>query len=263
MQKLPIGEFTWLEGKELTNFDIQNVDLEGKYGYFIECDLSYPKNLHDSHQNLPLAPEVLEVGFDCLSPYAKNALFESDNRKKYKDVKLMATFHDRINYVVHFKNLKLYIDLGKKLKKIHRILRFHQKKIIAPYIEKCTEARKKSVNKFQMDQYKKLANSTFGKTMQNVRDYTKVKLHTNLDSALKAISNHTYKNHVILDSNLVQTNHSVLEILHNKPISIGITILELVILIDLKSSNNNYSILKQKCLAFFNSCKLFFIRVNI
>jgi len=244
MQKLPMGEFSWLEGKELTNFDIQNVDLEGKYGYFIECDLNYPKHLHDSHKNLPLAPEVLEVGFDCLSPYAKNALLESDNRKKYKDVKLMATFHDRINYVVHVKNLKLYIDLGMKLNKIHRILKFRQKKIIAPYIEKCTEARKQSVNKFQMDQYKKLANSTFGKTMQNVRDYTQVKLHTKLNTALKAISSHTYKNHVILDSNLVQSNHSVLAILHDKPISIGISILELVILIKSKIIVSFHSLLK-------------------
>ncbi len=32
----------------------------------------------------------------------------------------MATFADRINYITHSKNLKLYLDLGMKLKKIHR-----------------------------------------------------------------------------------------------------------------------------------------------
>lgn len=156
MQLLPTGEFQWLEGEELKNFDIHSIDLEGDYGFIIDCNLKYPKKLHDLHQNLPLAPEVLEINFDSLSPYAKKALLESDGQKKYKDVKLMATFQGRENYVTHFKNLKLYLDLGMKLKAINRILKFRQERIIAPYIEKCTEARQKSTNKFQMDQFKKL-----------------------------------------------------------------------------------------------------------
>ena len=67
--------------------------------------------------------------------------------------------------------------------------------------------------------------------MQNVRDYISVKLHTTKESAEKAISSNTYKNHVILDENLIQTNHLVPSIFHNKPIAIGISILELVIII--------------------------------
>lgn len=66
--------------------------------------------------------------------------------------------------------------------------------------------------------------------MQNVRDYICVKLHTTKESAEKAISSHTYKSHVILDKNLIQTNHSIPTILHDKPIAIGISILELVFL---------------------------------
>ena len=156
MCKLPSGKFRWLEENEIEAFNINEINLEGKNGFIIECDLSYPKKMHDLHSNLPLAPEILEVNFDSLSPYARKSLLESDGKEKYKDVKLMATFHKRKNYVCHMKNLKLYLDLGMKLKKIHRILKFRQKKVIAPYIEKCTAARQKSTNKFQMDQYKKL-----------------------------------------------------------------------------------------------------------
>lgn len=156
MQLLPSGQFRWLEENEIEEFDIQKVNLEGELGFMVECDLSYPKTLHDVHQNLPLAPEVLEVNYESLSPYAKKALIESDGRKNYKDTKLMATFQMRKNYVTHFKNLKLYLDLGMKLKKIHRILSFKQDKIIAPYIKRCTLARQKATNKFQGDQFKKL-----------------------------------------------------------------------------------------------------------
>ena len=168
MSLLPSGKFRWLNEDEIDNFNIDTINLEGKHGYMIECDLHYPKKLHDKHSNFPLAPEILEINYDSLSPYAKKSLLESDSQKKYKDVKLMATFHKRKNYVCHFKNLKLYLDLGMKLRKIHRVLKFRQKKIIAPYITMCTLARQKSTNKFQMDQYKKLGNSIYFLKLKNV-----------------------------------------------------------------------------------------------
>jgi len=228
MAKLPQSDFTWLSPEEIKKFDVTKLDLEGDYGYFVDCDLHYSKTLHNKHSNLPLAPEVLEVNYDDLSPYSKNALFISGQKKRYKDVKLMATFTDRIHYGLHAKNLKLYLQLGMKLKKIHRILRFKQSAFIAPFIQKCTDARQASKTKFESDQFKKLSNTVYGKTMQNVRDYINVGLHTNIRSALRAVSNPTFKNFVILNENLVQTNHTVPIIKHNQPIAIGVAILELV-----------------------------------
>lgn len=55
-----------------------------------------------------------------------------------------------------------------------------------------------------------------------------VRIHNKRTSVLKAISSPTFKNHVIIDENLVQTNHFLPTIHHNKPIFIGFTILELV-----------------------------------
>jgi hypothetical protein len=73
--------------------------------------------------------------------------------------------------------------------------------------------------------------------MQNVRDYSTVKLHTSAKSALKAISNPTFKNYTILGDDLVQTNHFTQTITHDKPIAIGFSILELVIKNFLKEKN--------------------------
>lgn len=228
MMKLPLKDFEWMSEEEIANFDINTINLDGEFGYIIECDLHYPKKLHSKHANLPLAPEVLQINFENLSPYAKKALIESDGRTNYSDVKLTATFHDRIDYVLHCKNLKLYLDLGMKLKKIKRILKFTQDTFLAKYIQKCTEARQNSSTKFESSQFKKLANCVYGKTMQNVRDYITVKLHTNKSHALSAIGLHTYKSHTILAKNLVQTNHFTPVIVHDKPIAIGVSILELV-----------------------------------
>jgi hypothetical protein len=69
----------------------------------------------------------------------------------------------------------------------------------------------------------------YGKTMQNVRDYIMVKLHTSSKSVEKAIGQPTFKNFTILSENLVQTNHFTPTIVHDKPIAIGVSILELVI----------------------------------
>jgi hypothetical protein len=52
--------------------------------------------------------------------------------------------------------LKLYVDLGLKIEKISRILKFKQSNFIAPFIEKCTLSRQNSKTKFEMDQFKKL-----------------------------------------------------------------------------------------------------------
>lgn len=156
MGKLPQSDFTWMSEEEIKNFDIDCVDLDGEEGYILECDLKYPKKLHKKHDNLPLAPEIIQVGFENLSPYAKKALLLTDSKKKYKDVKLISSFHEHKNYVVHAKNLKLYKDLGLEILSVSRILKFKQSNFIAPFIQKCTLSRQNSSTKFEMDQFKKL-----------------------------------------------------------------------------------------------------------
>lgn len=68
----------------------------------------------------------------------------------------------------------------------------------------------------------------YGKTIQNVRGYINVKVHTDKDHLLDAITDPNLKRCIILGENLVQTNHDVPVIKHRQPIIIGFTILELV-----------------------------------
>ena len=52
-QPLPIVEFKWLPKDK---WDEVSTVKKG-IGYFIECDLAYPENLHDYHNDYPLSPE--------------------------------------------------------------------------------------------------------------------------------------------------------------------------------------------------------------
>lgn len=156
MEKLPLNNLKWLTSDEIENFDVSKIDCEGNVGYILEVDLDYPSSLHNKHSNFPLAPENTEINFENLSPYSKKALLECNGVKKYKDTKLCTTFNSRKKYIVHIKNLQLYLKLGMKLTKIWRAISFNQKSFIAPFISKCTFERQKASTKFEQDQFKKV-----------------------------------------------------------------------------------------------------------
>ena len=92
-------------------------------GYFLEVDLEYPDELHELQNDFPLAPEKLAVSSAILSKYCKT------NADKYEikvgDVKkLISNLGNKTNHAVHYRNLQLYVSLGMKLTKIHRVLKF-------------------------------------------------------------------------------------------------------------------------------------------
>ena len=56
--------------------------------------------------------------------------------------KLIPNLGDKTNYVVHYKNLQLYLSLEMKLTKIHRVLKFKQSDRMKNYIDFNTEKKR-------------------------------------------------------------------------------------------------------------------------
>lgn len=84
-------------------------------------------------------------------------------------------FHKE-NYVVHYRNLQLYLALGMRLTKVYRIMSFTQSHWLRAYIDFSTKFRKRSQNKFEKYYFKLMNNSVFGKTMENLQKRVNIQL---------------------------------------------------------------------------------------
>ena len=54
---LPTGGFKWLTEQEIEDLDLSEYKSDNEKGLILEVDLEYPKELHDLHNDYPLAPE--------------------------------------------------------------------------------------------------------------------------------------------------------------------------------------------------------------
>ena len=157
-QSLPTKGFKWM--KDLTVSSVINILDKNrnplvKKGYIFEVDLDYPEELWERHNDYPLAPERVNV----------------DGVEK-----LICHFKPRKNYVIHYVNLRQYLEMGMILKAVHRGISFDQSPWMEPYIRKNTELRKCAANSFEKDFFKLMNNSVFGKTIENIRKRQNIKM---------------------------------------------------------------------------------------
>ena len=125
---LPVGGFRWLKWDEAVEWE-RIVETEG-VGSFLEVDLEYPAEMHDEHNDFPLAPESLVL-------------------KKFPE--LIQNLMEKKRMVLHGEILKQYLSLGMKLKKVRKVLMFKEKALMKPYIDKNTKLRMESKNAFEKD----------------------------------------------------------------------------------------------------------------
>ena len=138
-----------MSDKEIKKSDLGKYKADGKKGLILEVDLEYPQELHDLHNDYPVCPGKVKVSNDMLSGYCKK-IAEKYNISIGLVSKLIPTLRDKKEYVLHYRNLQLYLDLGLKIKKVHRVLEFDQSPWLKQYINFNTEKRKHAKNSFEM-----------------------------------------------------------------------------------------------------------------
>ena len=111
-QYLPTGNFKSMSDKEIKKTDLGKYKADDKKGLILEVDLEYPQELHDLHNDYPVCPEKVKVSNDMLSGYCKE-IANKFNRSVGLVRKLIPMLKDKKEYVLHYRNLQLYLDLVK------------------------------------------------------------------------------------------------------------------------------------------------------
>ena len=85
----------------------------------------------------------------CLNIWKKTA---DKYEIKVGDVKkLIPNLGNKTNYVVHYRNLQLYLSIGIKLIKLHRVLKFKQSDLMKKYTKFNTKKIMNAANDFEKD----------------------------------------------------------------------------------------------------------------
>ena len=185
----------------LANGFIKNYDKDCDTGYLLKVDIDYPKELHESHKDLPFL--------------------------SIKKENLLTTLQSKEKYVVHIATLKQALLHGLELKKLHRVISFNQEAWLKPYIDKNTELTKNAKNGFEKNFFKIMNNAVFGKTMENVRYRRVVKLVTKEEKRKKLVCETNYNSCKQFSNTLMATEMRKTEVLMDKPIAVRQAILDI------------------------------------
>ena len=173
-----------------------SINEKNPIGYSLEVDLECSNKLHELHNDYPLTPEKLAVSSDMLSKYCMKTADKYEI--KVGDIKkLIPNLGNKTNYVIYYKNLRLYLSLGMKLTKIHKVLKFKQSDWMKKYIDFNTEKRMNCANDFEKDFFKLMINSVDGKAMENLQKRINGRLVNKAQDFLKYTSKPTYITHKI------------------------------------------------------------------
>ena len=90
-----------MKDKEINKTDLGKYKADGKKGLIIEVNLEYPRDLHDLHNDYPVALEKAKVSKNMLSGYCKK-IAKKYNISISQVSKLIPKLKDKEEYVLHY-----------------------------------------------------------------------------------------------------------------------------------------------------------------
>lgn len=233
-QPLPTTDFKWLNESQFSQlFNEKELSswpsIEGEKGYILVVDLEYPEEIHDKTKSYPLAPnhKAITVHDYTMEMFNQWQTVYPELSKIPTNNKLVADCENKENYVIHYRILKLYLQLGMKLTKIHQVIEFTQSCWLKSYIDDNIERRKAATTDFEKDFYKLCNNAVFGKTQEQKRKRKNFKIAVGPEETKKETSKDTYNGAIIFSETLVGIHHEVENVTLDLPIYCGFSILEI------------------------------------
>ena len=147
---LPLNDFEFTDKQWDSDLEPQFIQKvletpdDSDVGYILEVDLSYPDALHDLHSDFPLAPVKQQVEPCWLGDYQEELLTNMQMNAPPSSNKLIQSLFPKKNYILHYQTLKLYVQLGMKVERLHRAKAFSQSKWLAPYVQLNKQKRKEA-----------------------------------------------------------------------------------------------------------------------
>ena len=195
-QLLPTGGFKWVD---VNPNKISELATRTDKGYLLEVDVSYPKELHNSHNDLPFMCERMEInGVE----------------------KLVPNLRDKKNYVIHIQALNQALQHRLRLDRIHRAIEFDQMPWLKTYIDFNTQLRMAATNDFEKDVFKLMNNSVF-------RKHRIIKLVMTEEKYLRTVMNRDFKSGVLFGESLMGCEMGKIKVVMNKLVYLGQAILDL------------------------------------
>ena len=202
-QPLPTRGFKWVD---VNPNKISQLATQTDKGYIPEVDVSYPKDLHNSHNDLPFMCERMEInGVE----------------------KLVPNLRDKKNYVIHIQALNQALQHRLRPDGIHRAIEFNQLPWLKIYIDFNTQLRKAATNDFEKDFFKLMNSSVFRKTMENIRKHRNIKLVTTEEKYLHTVMCPNFKSGVLFGENLMGCEMGKIKVVMDKPVYLSQAILDL------------------------------------
>ena len=168
----------------------------------------------------------LAVFSDMLSNYCKTIADKYEI--KVADVKkIIPNLSNKPNYLFHYRNIQLYLSLGMKLTKIHRVLKFNQSDWMKKYVDFNTKKRMNAANDSEKDFFKLMINSVYGNTMENLQKRINERLVNNAKDFFKYTSRPIYITHKVFGEDYAAIHEVKPVLVVNKPIYVGFTVLDL------------------------------------
>lgn len=223
IDKLPLNNFRWEIGWDIEK--IMNHDINGDTGGIAFIDAEIPEDKHDYFNDYCLMPEKLAVKDEWRSEYQKALQPKHMNCEK-----LTSTLYPKTNYAVSFKLLQLYVNLGAKVTKVHKVILYDQSNWMAGFINnnvnKRVEAKNKN-DKFGSDFYKLMNNSVYGKTIENPRKRINFKLSFTENTFNFYKNDPLFRHPIRFSENMVGCHMKQAVIKLDKPTLVGFVILDL------------------------------------